>query len=225
MFRRISAMTGLFTLAVLGCMLLARPAAAQNQGYSVWAHRYDGGKDRRSEGFLVPTSPAYYAYPPASTPSAPLTRTQAFYYAPGEASPVNATALINVTVPADAKIWFDGSPTVQTGEHRQFVSPPLHHGSTYVYRVQVRWMEAGRPIEETRQVSVAPGGQIELNFTTPSAKEHRTNYYDPDASAPAVTANGRPTSFQSISPRTLPSGPRVLPFSQMGNNNFSREAR
>jgi uncharacterized protein (TIGR03000 family) len=133
--------------------------------------------------------------------------------------------LIDVTVPADAQIWFDGSPTVQTGEQRQFVSPPLHPGSTYVYRVRVRWTEGGRPIEKTRQVSVALGSQIELNFTTPSAKELRTYYYDPAASAPAVTANGRPASFPSISSQTVPSGPRVLPFSQMGNNNFSREAR
>jgi uncharacterized protein (TIGR03000 family) len=157
MFRRISTTTGLFTLAVLGCMLSARPAAAKNQG--------------------------------------------------------KETALINVTVPADAKIWFDGSPTVQTGEHRQFVSPPLHPGSTYVYHVKVRWMEAGRPIEETRQVSVAPGRQIELNLTTPGAKEHRANYYDPDAAAPAISL------------QTLPSGPGVASFSQMGNNYFPEADR
>ena len=124
MFRRIASMSGLVALAMLA--LSARPAAAQNQGYSVWAHRNGGGSGGsggggwRSRGFSVPRSPAYYDYAPAFTASAPVTPSQSYYYAsnyfaPVGASPVNNTATINVTVPADAKIGFDGSMTVQSG--------------------------------------------------------------------------------------------------------------
>src|SRR5438105_6475992 len=137
MFRRIASMSGLVALAMLA--LSARPAAAQNQGYSVWAHRNGGGSGGsggggwRSRGFSVPRSPAYYDYAPAFTASAPVTPSQSYYYAsnyfaPVGASPVNNTATINVTVPADAKIGFDGSMTVQSGQQRKFLSPPLQPG-------------------------------------------------------------------------------------------------
>src|SRR5205807_673608 len=43
MFRRLFAMAGLPALTMLVSVLVSGPAAAQNQGYSVWAHRNGGG--------------------------------------------------------------------------------------------------------------------------------------------------------------------------------------
>jgi uncharacterized protein (TIGR03000 family) len=196
MFRRIASMTGWIPLAVLGWLLAASPAAAQNQGYSVWAHRNDGGGGSwssggggwRSRSFFVPPSSGYYNYAPAYTASAPVTQSQAYYYysapvfaasapvtrspsydygsyyAPGEASPVNGTVTINATVPADAKIWFDGSKTVQTGRQRQFVSPPLQPGREYTYDVQVKWKQGGREVTRERRISVHAGDVVNLTF-------------------------------------------------------------
>src|SRR5262249_40430582 len=125
-------------------------------------------------------------------------------------------ASIHLWVPAAAEIWFEGDKTTQTGSFRRFVSPPLRPGYSYVYRVPVRWTGAGRPIEVTRDVSVTPGNQVELNFTALSAVEARAYYFAPDAPTPAVPAPARPSSFRPISSQVLPTAPSVLSFSQMG---------
>jgi uncharacterized protein (TIGR03000 family) len=172
MFRRIASMSGLVALAMLGWLLPARPAAAQNQGYSVWAHRNDGGSGGggwRSRGFSAPRSPAYYDYAPALAASAPVTPSQSYYYASGyyapvEASPVNNTVTINVTVPADATISFDGSATLQSGKQRKFVSPPLQPGQAYHYDVQVNWKQDGREVTRKRQITIHAGDVVNLTF-------------------------------------------------------------
>ena len=56
----------------------------------------------------------------------------------GQAAPSN-TATIQVSVPADAKVWFDDSPTEQTGSERSFESPPLTPGKTYSYMITAQW--------------------------------------------------------------------------------------
>jgi uncharacterized protein (TIGR03000 family) len=65
-------------------------------------------------------------------------------------------------------VWFDGEPTKQTGELRQFVSPPLAPGRSYTYAVRVRWTKDGKPVEEERRVRVQAGASSRLDFT-PSA--------------------------------------------------------
>jgi uncharacterized protein (TIGR03000 family) len=172
MSRRIASMSGLVALAVLGWLLPARPAAAQNQGYSVWAHRNGGGGGGggwRSRSFSGPRSPAYYDYAPAFTASAPVTPSQSYYYgsnyyAAVEGSPVNNTATINATVPADATISFDGSATLQGGKQRKFVSPPLQPGQVYHYDVQVNWKQDGREVTRKRRITIHAGDVVNLSF-------------------------------------------------------------
>src|SRR5260370_27645314 len=65
---------------------------------------------------------------------------------------VEKPALIDVLVPADAEIWFDGAKTVQNGEFRQFVSPPLMPGHDFFYEIKARWMENGKKIARSRRV-------------------------------------------------------------------------
>jgi uncharacterized protein (TIGR03000 family) len=172
MFRRIGSLTGLIPLAVLGWLMSAGPAAAQNQGYSVWANAHGSGGGSswgsgggwRSRSFYVPRNPAYYDYAPAFATSAPVTRSQSYYYAPGQASPVNNTVTLNLTVPADAKIWFEGSLTEQTGEQRQFVSPPLKPGQEYTYDVQANWKQDGREVTRKRRITIHAGDVVNLTF-------------------------------------------------------------
>src|SRR5262249_32174422 len=71
---------------------------------------------------------------------------------------------IDVRVPADAVLWFDDSPTSQTGTSRRFVSPPLNPGKEYSYRIKGRWKENGQDVTSTREVAVHAGDQLHLTF-------------------------------------------------------------
>ena len=172
MVRRIVWMTGLIPLAVITWMLSAQPVAAQNQGYSVWAHRHDGGGGSswgsgggwRSRSFVVPRSRAYYDYAPAVTASDPITRSQSYYYAPAETSPVNNRVTLTLTVPPDAKILIEGSPAGPGGTRRQFVSPPIKPGHDYTYDIQVSWLQEGREVTQKRHITVHAGDLINLTF-------------------------------------------------------------
>jgi uncharacterized protein (TIGR03000 family) len=87
--------------------------------------------------------------------------TQAFY--PPNAQS-NTPAMIEVRVPADAQIWFDGKSTSLTGTERTFRSPPLQPGQYYSYEVKARWTENGKDIERTRKVRVHAGERVPINF-------------------------------------------------------------
>src|SRR5262249_29983293 len=58
-----------------------------------------------------------------------------------------AVAEVQVRVPANATVWFDGEPTEQTGPYRRFWTPPLEPGKVYTYQVKARWMLDGAPYE------------------------------------------------------------------------------
>jgi uncharacterized protein (TIGR03000 family) len=69
---------------------------------------------------------------------------------------------VNVSVPADAEIWFDGNKTRQTGPARSFVSPPITPGHDYAYVLKARWLENGKEVTQTRRVIVHAGDVINL---------------------------------------------------------------
>src|SRR5262245_46965126 len=67
-----------------------------------------------TSAYQQPMNNDVYVYPPTSYRS---------FYAP------NATSLpatIELLVPADAQVWFNGAATTQTGTVRRFVTPPLN---------------------------------------------------------------------------------------------------
>jgi len=157
MFRRIASMTTLVPLAVLSSLLWVSPAAAQNQGYSVWQHRYDGGGGSYRSSYVPSTS--YYSPAPAVNTATPVTQSVSYYY-----SPANDSVTLNFTVPGDAKISFGGTPTAVTGTRRQFVSPPIQPGREYTYDLQVSWKQDGREVTRTRQITVHAGDVVNLTF-------------------------------------------------------------
>jgi len=171
MFREIASLTGLISLAVLGMLMSAGRATAQNEGYSRWAAAHGSGGSTswgtsggwRSRRSFVPRESAYYDYGPAVTTNAPITRSQSNYYSPVLASPVN-TVTLNLTVPADAKIWIEGSPMSLRGTQRQFVSPPIQPGDDYTYDFQVSWNQDGREVTNKRHITVHAGDVINLTF-------------------------------------------------------------
>jgi uncharacterized protein (TIGR03000 family) len=75
------------------------------------------------------------------------------------------TATIEVSVPADAKVWFDDNPTNQSGPQRTFESPPLTPGKTYEYVITAQWRGPdGKDVVRKQQVSVRAnqGGGVEF---------------------------------------------------------------
>jgi uncharacterized protein (TIGR03000 family) len=67
------------------------------------------------------------------------------------------TALVVAHLPEDARIWFEGEPTKQTGTFRQFVSPSLTPGKRYTYRVRVLWFEDGQWVSQVHSFPVHAG--------------------------------------------------------------------
>jgi uncharacterized protein (TIGR03000 family) len=87
---------------------------------------------------------------------------------------VGEAVVIDVHVPAQAEIWFDGQKTAQTGSDRRFISPPLAPGHDYSYQLRVRWVEGGSPVEQTRRLSVRAGDRINLDFPGGRYSERRS---------------------------------------------------
>ena len=72
---------------------------------------------------------------------------------------------IRVQVPPDAEVWFEGEKATQQGAVRFFESPSLTPGRKFVYHIKARWMEDGRPVEQSREVSVFAGDKFSIDFT------------------------------------------------------------
>lgn len=77
----------------------------------------------------------------------------------------NNAAHIRLRVPPDAEVWFDGNKTKQTGEVRNFYSPQLTPGKTYVYNLRVRWKKDGQDKEATRKVRVQARESVPVDLT------------------------------------------------------------
>jgi uncharacterized protein (TIGR03000 family) len=105
------------------------------------------------------------------------TKTTQSFYPPSEGRlaplPVapKTTATIVVRVPADARLTFDGVPTVQTGERRRFITGELEPGSLYRFDVRASWKENGQDIlRAARTVYFRSGDVKDIDFTQPAAE-------------------------------------------------------
>jgi uncharacterized protein (TIGR03000 family) len=85
-------------------------------------------------------------------------------YPPSEGDP---SAHIRVTLPAGARLWFNGAQTTSQGRVRHFKSPALKAGHRYAYRVRARWKKNGRTVTQTRKVVVTAGDYASLRFPLP----------------------------------------------------------
>jgi uncharacterized protein (TIGR03000 family) len=189
MFRQIFARSNLTVLALLGTLLVAEPAAAQRlfnryQGSTGWTPSptgsyYSGnygGFDYSTPNYFY-SSPGYYTNPNFS--NVPMTGYQSFFprgagqfygnFGVGDASNAftgERAVLINVSVPPNAEILFEGSQTTQSGAFRQFISPPLIPGKEYAYKIEARWSEDGSTVTRTRRITVHAGDIVNLAFNT-----------------------------------------------------------
>jgi uncharacterized protein (TIGR03000 family) len=113
------------------------------------------------------TAPAAYA-----TPTYPLRSPDynvIYPVSPPLSMLADNTAKVEVHAPAEAKIWFDGQATTQTGTERSFRSPALEPRQGYEYEVRARWDADGKPVDQTRKVTVHAGDHVVLDFHRPEA--------------------------------------------------------
>src|SRR5439155_9819742 len=76
----------------------------------------------------------------------------------------DALAHVTVKVPADARLWFENTPTTSTGPVREFNSPPLTAGGRYTYEVRAAWTENGHEVTQTQKVEVTGGAYVNVTF-------------------------------------------------------------
>jgi uncharacterized protein (TIGR03000 family) len=113
----------------------------------------------------VAVAPASYIayYPPRYNRSAPVVAPAAY------TTDVERPAVITVSAPTNAEIWFDGQKTNQTGPERVFTTPALPKGQGYHYDVRARWMEDGKPVTQDQRVDVYAGARVNVTFPTQSS--------------------------------------------------------
>jgi uncharacterized protein (TIGR03000 family) len=83
------------------------------------------------------------------------------------ASPIETTASINVRVPADAELTFQGVRTAQTGDLRRFQSPALVPGTVYSYDIVATWTDKGREVTKSRHLAIRAGDHLTVDFLVP----------------------------------------------------------
>jgi uncharacterized protein (TIGR03000 family) len=106
-----------------------------------------------------------YSYPYAAYyPSADVSYSYPYaaYYPQEEVVDVNA-ATIRMHVRSDARVWFEGKATSQSGPDRTFVSPALTPGHEYVYHIRVQWDDSGKAVERNRDVTLHAGDRVNLS--------------------------------------------------------------
>jgi uncharacterized protein (TIGR03000 family) len=118
-----------------------------------WGHPYIG----RGYGYEEAYN-SWIASPVVVYPS--IQPTYASFYR----EPPRNEALIDVRIPANAELWFSGEKTSQTGELRSFISPELTTGKDFFYTLKARWIQDGKPVEQTRRIRVSAGAQANVDF-------------------------------------------------------------
>jgi uncharacterized protein (TIGR03000 family) len=70
-----------------------------------------------------------------------------------------------VSLPADAKLTFDGEATTSTSSQRVFVSPVLPAGQEYHYTLQAEVVVDGKSVTVSKTVAVRAGEQSRVTLT------------------------------------------------------------
>lgn len=125
-------------------------------GYGSYApNAYSGMGYYRSDGFV-----GYDPGPMVSAYRGPSN------YVSDEPPTPPTKAIVTVDVPQNAKVWFGGVETKQTGTRRSFISPTLEGGmgQYYKYEIKAAWQEDGKPVERSQTVYVKAGERSNVLF-------------------------------------------------------------
>ena len=109
-----------------------------------------------------------------------------------------------MSLPADATLTFDGSPTRSTSANRWFVTPPLPEGKSFTYTLKADFVREGKAITVQQKVTVRAGGVSVVSLDVPGqavagsgvgSSDVRNFYYAPGTAAYAPV--GAPTATGS----------------------------
>lgn len=76
----------------------------------------------------------------------------------------NAPAQLNVSLPADAKLYVNNVLIPRAVARQPLDTPPLEQGKTYHYVLRAELYTAGQTRKETRQVNVQAGKVVDVQF-------------------------------------------------------------
>jgi len=82
----------------------------------------------------------------------------------GSEQEVSAPATIVVSLPADARLFVDGSATRSTSARRTLVTPAIERTADYVYNLRAEVVRDGQTQVQTQQVTVRGGQTTEVPF-------------------------------------------------------------
>jgi uncharacterized protein (TIGR03000 family) len=80
----------------------------------------------------------------------------------------DAPARLFVSLPADATLTIDNTPTVSTSAQRVFESPTLPQGKTFQYTLKATILRDGKPTTVTKVVDVRAGEDTQVKFEIPA---------------------------------------------------------
>ena len=78
-------------------------------------------------------------------------------------------ARVVVSLPADARLWVDNVECPLPGAVRSFDTPNLDPQQRYTYTLRMIVERDGRMVQDSRQVALTPGQQIEVDFSSVGA--------------------------------------------------------
>jgi uncharacterized protein (TIGR03000 family) len=125
-------------------------------GRRVWR----GNRWYNDNGYYGNQNPAYYGGQYGQ---------ESGYYSPemsGQGFAMGSNrVLIRLFVPnPEAHVWFEGSPTEQTGSDRLYISPPIDPGKNYSYTIKATWMENGKEVTKEQNLPVRANQQAMASF-------------------------------------------------------------
>jgi uncharacterized protein (TIGR03000 family) len=143
-------------------------------GYGYGGYGYGGGYYDPGYAAPVYTYPSYVPVPvevPVPVPSytPPMTPAQVQTPGTGDRAPADPVAHLQIKLPGDAELWIEGEKTKQSGDTREFTSPELTAGQTFVYEMKARWTEGGKEVIKTKRIPVQAGSWIGIDFMRPDA--------------------------------------------------------
>jgi uncharacterized protein (TIGR03000 family) len=95
-----------------------------------------------------------------------------YNFAPTEAQPAPVlTATVEVRLPADAELWFEGVQMAPTGERRVFTTPALRRDLAYTYDIFAQWRQEGRDVTRSERLTVRAGESVVVDLTPSAPRE------------------------------------------------------
>jgi uncharacterized protein (TIGR03000 family) len=147
-------------IATTALLVVIWPSAAQEQGWPINHPTGSSSFPWNSPGYRGYSEPRFVGQPvtltaPAGQPQKYELNVNALPMMKNVEDP-NAITLV-AHVPENAQVWFGDKPTTSKGPTRTFYYSKLAPGSKYSYTVRVAWVEDGKVVSQTQNLSFKAG--------------------------------------------------------------------